>query len=138
MFCFSNSFPTPSKSLLIANNLAFSKLISLPINNSAFNSFSIEVSKLSKESAILSTCARFNPNFLASNVADVNSWTLPPKETWIDAEAEAISPMVCLVLKALPLRVLKAPICLTVFSNWSSVLLPPNLYKEVNADEYTI
>jgi len=49
------SFATPSKSLLRANCLAFSKFKSFPINNSASNSFLIDSSKFNKEPAIAST-----------------------------------------------------------------------------------
>ena len=40
--CLPISFDKPAKSPVKANSLAFSKFNSLPVNNSAFNSFSIE------------------------------------------------------------------------------------------------
>ena len=63
--CSDISFATVAKSLFNDACLAFSKLISFPNNNSASNSFEIELSKSSKLPAMASTLSNSIPKDLA-------------------------------------------------------------------------
>ena len=62
-----------------AYSLAFSKLRSLPSNNSASNSDAIEDSKSNKPLAMPWVWSKVIPNNFAWNTADTNSEVLPPK-----------------------------------------------------------
>ena len=75
--CVAISLVNLTVSPLKAAALAFSKLIALPVNNSALSSASIDCSKLSNDSPILSTCCNVNPNLSACITALVSSPTLP-------------------------------------------------------------
>ena len=113
---FANSSESPARSLFKANLLAFSRLISLPINNSASNSFLIELSKSNKLPAIASTVAKLAPNNLASAAALANSTGFLPNETAIAALTLLISSNIAFAFNATPFCFEIAPTVATVVS----------------------
>ena len=117
----------PAKSLVKANCLAFSKLISAPSNISAASSFFIEVSKSSKLFAIASTPAKLVPNKAALVAASARSSGLDPKDTFIEALALATSSKTPFTLIPTPACFAIALAVSTVSLNIFSVSLPCSL-----------
>ena len=84
--CFAISSAAPAISLFKAKNLALSKLRFLPVNNSASNSFVIELSKFNNPEAIFSACSKFKPNCFAFTTASATAAALPPNDNLIAAD----------------------------------------------------
>ena len=87
---------------LIAAKRAFSKLIFLPVSNSASNSADILSSKFNSELAILSACSKFIPTDLACAAALPKASVEPPSDNLIALETLAVSFNNCLTLIATP------------------------------------
>ena len=119
-----NSLDKPAKSLFKANDLAFSKLSSLPVNTSACNSAAIEDSKFNNEPAILSTCSKLEPNNLASVAASAINTGFLPSETAIASLTLATSLKTPLTFIATPFWLIRELTVSTVLDKISSVFLP--------------
>ena len=85
-----------------AANLALSRLSSLPTNNSAESSSSIEDSNCKIEPAIASTLDSSIPNALATVTASAIAFPLWPKDNVVAAETLEISFIISLSFKTTP------------------------------------
>ena len=119
-----NSFETPSRSLLKASSLAFSKLSSLPVNNSASNSSEIDDSKFVNDPAMLSTSFSDSPSLWAADAALANACGLFPSESFIDSEVFATSLNTAPWLTAALFAPLNADVVATTLFTIPSTLLP--------------
>ena len=102
IFWFAISCVNPAMSWFKANNLAFSKLIFLPVNNSASSSADIDDSKSNNELPILLTWSKDKPNLLACKVDFTNDSKLPLKLSRINLLVLFISSNVFLPLATIP------------------------------------